>query len=216
MPYTTFHVSMPVLCQFVVFSWDFVLCSRWVFWHFSWHILPPPLQWPILIHMDAAAVGKNVSVAWESYRKYGQSELWEVLSTTSPILPPFLQLSCFSPNSMSTENGGNTFLQNTGTLIHNTVQKPKRRPSTDILDHYYYFGCFCCCCHCPSERMFVTKAATVDCVYLWPGNAWTNWPLPSVLQYSYTKNQLNLTLSNAVVTTNINMSVETTQLHNLL
>jgi len=26
--------------------------------------------------MDAAAtVGKNVSVAWESYRKYGQSEL---------------------------------------------------------------------------------------------------------------------------------------------
>jgi hypothetical protein len=43
---------------------------------------------------------------------------------------------------VSTENGGNTFLQNTGTLIHNTVQKPKKRPSTDILDHYYYYVVF--------------------------------------------------------------------------
>jgi len=43
---------------------------------------------------------------------------------------------------LSTENGGNTFFQNTGTLIHKTVQKPKRRPSADILDHYYYFVVF--------------------------------------------------------------------------
>lgn len=63
MPYITFHVWTAVLCQLVVFSRDFVLCSRWVFWHFSWHILPPLLWWPILVHMDAAAVGKNVPVA---------------------------------------------------------------------------------------------------------------------------------------------------------
>jgi hypothetical protein len=39
------------------------------------------------------------------------------------------------------ENRGSTFLQNTGTLIYNTVQKPKRT-STDFIDNYYYYVVF--------------------------------------------------------------------------
>jgi hypothetical protein len=35
MPYITSHVWTTVLCQLVVLSWVSVLCSRWVFWHFS-------------------------------------------------------------------------------------------------------------------------------------------------------------------------------------
>ena len=59
-----------------------------------------------------------------------------MLSTTSPTLPPFLQLSYVFPPLQCLQKM--EAIHSSRTLIHNTVQKPKRRPSADILDHYYF------------------------------------------------------------------------------
>jgi len=62
---------------------------------------------------------------------------------------------------MSTENGGNTFLQNTHP--QHSAETQKKTIGWHSWPLLFCCFCFCCCCrrHCPSERMFVTKAATL-------------------------------------------------------
>jgi hypothetical protein len=180
--------SLGFLCYAVVLTLSWTYCLH--------------LQGPILVYMDATAV----ALAWESYRKYSQSELWEVLNTTSPILTPFLQLSCVSPHSSvyrigHPENGGNIFLQTTRTLIYNTVQKPKRRPSTDIPDHchnhhhHHHHLVVTLLRGCWKQRQLQSSVFTYGLAipkqtdpcpqYYSTATPSTNWTSPSVMQYCH-------------------------------